>query len=419
LLVALIPLFVVSLARRARRWWFVVPGLAVVVLALYWTHTRSAAAPLVVGLAVVAVLGRDRRLAIIGVGGAVLLLGAYVTSSSLSTQFSAGVDQGSVDVRFERIPSIASYVADHAFTGLGFTGVTSLGFSAVDSAYLLIYGDIGVIGLTMLVLLLVTSVVDAGRGVFAVDPEQRLVAAACAFGVVTLIGAGFAFDSVTQLDDQRILYVLVALGAVVAEQTVGAPRWLAVPTPSRVVAVLVAVGGGLLVYAASPTHVAETFTFSTLSPLTQAVADPPNTGKVLIHTVCNTATVGHFSSKPVQLSCRDPNEGQAPGLFVAGAGQGELRIEAPDAATARAVIVEFVKLVHSEPRLQSFRLYPASNGLQSGRPTVLRTAPVWLPMVIGFGVLMLPDERRRRRDQPPPTDEASPGPSPEPALAAG
>jgi hypothetical protein len=396
LAVALIPLLLVAF-RRARRWWLVVPALAVVVLAVYWTHSRSAAAPLVVTIVAIAVFARDRRLTPVAAGAAVLMVAAYLTSSTIATTFSTSIDQGSVDVRFQRIPSITSFVADHALTGLGFSGVARLGFTAVDSAYLLVYGDIGVIGLTMLLLLFVTAVAIVGRGMFAADLDQRLIAAACTLGVLTLIGGGFAFDAITQLDDQRILYLLVALGAVVAEQSVGAPQWLSFPTPSRIAAVLIAAGGGLLVYIGAPTHVAQTFTFTTLSPFTQAVNNPPNTGKALINTVCNTATIGQFSQRTVTLTCRDPNEGQQQPLSVAGPGQGELRIEAPDAVTARAVIVEFVRVVRSEPRMQNFQLLPSTRGPISGRPTIMRTAPVWLPMIVGFGAIMLPGERRRRR----------------------
>src|SRR5204862_468580 len=81
---------------------------------------------------------------------------------------SAGIAQGSIDVRIQRIAPITASVATHAFGGLGFGGVSNLGFQAVDSSYLLLYGDVGVIGLTMFALLYATAVVMVGRGVTSV-----------------------------------------------------------------------------------------------------------------------------------------------------------------------------------------------------------------------------------------------------------
>ena len=408
LIASLVPLFLVAAVRRFRLWWLVFPGFALIVVAVYWTHSRSAAAPLLVTVAALAVIARDRRLTPISAGAAVVMLGAYFLSTTIAASLSASADQGSVDVRFQRIPSITAEVASHALTGLGFTGVADLGFKAVDSAYLLVYGDIGVLGLTMLALLYATVLAVVGRGLFASDPDQRMVAGACLLGVGTLIGAGFAFDAITQLDDQRILYLLAALGAVVAEQSVGEPRWLAVPTPSRVAAVAIALGGGLLVNIAAPTHVGQTYTFTTLSPFTQASSAPDHTGRTLINTVCNTVAIGQFASGQSELSCRDPNEGHAQELAVAGPGLGELRVQAPDSATARAILVDLVRVLRTMPRLKNFRLLPITRGSITGKPTAARTAPVWLPMIVGFAVLMLPGEPRRRRRPGPPVAQSSP-----------
>ncbi|MDX6286222.1 MAG: hypothetical protein QOG53_1707 [Frankiales bacterium] len=414
LAVSFVPLLLVAAVRTLRRWWLVVPGLALVVVAVYWTHSRSAALPLVVAVVALAALARDRRLAAVSAGAAVLMLLAYFSSASIANNLSVAIDQGSVDVRFQRIPAITSFVATHALTGLGLTGVADLGFSAVDSAYLLVYGDIGIIGLTMLVLLYATIIAVVGRGLFATDLDQRLIAAASLLGVVTLIGAGFLYDAITQLDDQRILYLLAALGVVVAEQSVGAPRWFAIPTPSRITAIAIAIGGGILVNVAAPTHVAQTFAFTTLSPYTQVVNSPDNTGRTLIGTVCNTVAVGQFARGSTQLTCRDPNEGQEQQLAVAGPGQGELRVQAPDITTARATLLDLVRTVRAIPRMENFRLTAATTGPVSGKATAARTAPVWLPMLVGFAALMLPGEprKRRRRDEPP--ARAS---TPEPALS--
>jgi hypothetical protein len=347
------------------------------------------------------VLGRTRRVVMFSATTVLMMVAAYVASSSISNTLSASADLGSINVRFARIPSIAAFVAPHAWGGLGFTGVADLGFQAVDSSYILLYGDIGVIGLTMFVLLYATGIAVSGRAILSRDPRQRLIAAGATLGALTLIGAGFAYDSTTQLDDQYLLWTLVALAMVAAEQTMGAPRWFAAPTIPRAIAVVGATAVGFLIYVAAPTHVATTFTFTTLSPVTEQQTDPADVGSVLIKTVCNVAAEDAFAQGGVHMTCQDPNAGLAPlavaqGQANGGPGQGVLRIQAKDRESGLAVLTDFTQAVHSVRQLHDVRLHVTAP-MKFGRPTPLRTAPLWLPLAVGTAVLMLP--RRRRPDQ--------------------
>ena len=397
---ALVPVFVVAAVARLRRWLPVAVGLSAVLIAIYWTHSRSVFAALVIGLLVLAIVGRSLRVVALNLTTIAVMAAAYFASASIVHNLSAGIAQGSIDVRLQRIAPITASVATHAFGGLGFGGVSNLGFQAVDSSYLLLYGDVGVIGLTMFALLYATAVVMVGRGVLATDPRQRLIAAAITVGVVTMIVAGFVYDTESQLFDQYVLWLLVALGIVVAERSMGQPRWLSRPTVPRLAAVASAFGVGLIVYFATPTHVGQTFVFSTLSRFQETVEDPPNTGTALINSVCGVTSVGSFSGHGVELSCQDTNAGLAPQALLAGQvrggpGQGELHIQAPDARRAFTTVQAIERTVHAAPHLQQVAFHRVG-AFSKGRPTVQRTAPVWLPMIAGVAVLLLPRRRRRQ-----------------------
>jgi hypothetical protein len=398
---SLVPVFLVGVLSRVRRWWVVGAGLFVVLLAIYWTRSRSMAIALVVCMVALGVLGRSRRVAMYSFATVGAMVVAFAASSSISHTLSASAGVGSINVRFDRIPTIAAFVAPHAFGGLGFTGVADLGFQAVDSSYILLYGDIGVIGLTVFALLYLTALVVIGRGAFIAEESQRLVAVAAGLGVLTLIAAGFAYDSTTQLDVQYLLWALVAIAIVAIEQTLGAPRWLAVPSFTRVAAVGAATAVGFLVYVAAPMHVATTFTFTTLSTPTVYQTDRADLGTLFIHSVCNVAASDEFSQHGVTMTCQDPNAGLAPlavmqGATNGGPGQGVLRIQARDATTGLATLRKFTDAVHSIPQLSQMRLH-ITTPTKSGRPTVYRTAPVWLPMTVAVAAILLP--RRRRRGQ--------------------
>jgi hypothetical protein len=398
---SLVPIFLVALLSKFRRWWVVGAGLFLVLLAIYWTRSRSMAVALLVCMVALPVLARTRRVVHFSVATVILMVAAYATSSSISNTLSASADLGSINVRFARIPSIAAFVAPHAWGGLGFTGVADLGFQAVDSSYILLYGDVGVIGLTMFLLLYATGITVSGRAILSKDPRQRLIAAGATLGVLTLVGAGFAYDSTTQLDDQYLLWTLVALAMVAAEQSMRPLRWFAVPTIPRALAVVGATAVGFFIYVAAPTHVATTFTFTTLSPMNEQLTDPADIGTILIKTVCNVAAQDAYAQDSVHMTCQDPNAGLAPlaiaqGQTQGGPGQGVLRIQAKDKESGLAVLNSFTSAAHSVRQLHDLRLHVTAP-MKFGRPTPLRTAPLWLPLAVGTAAILLP--RRRRHDQ--------------------
>jgi hypothetical protein len=135
--------------------------------------------------------------------------------------------------------------------------------------------------------------------------------------------------------------------------------------------------------------------------LTEQLTDPADLGTILIRSVCNVASADEFAQHAVHITCQDPNAGLAPlaiaqGETNGGPGQGELRIQARDSEAGFIALRDFSRAVHSVHQLRNVRFHVTAP-MKSGRPTPLRTAPLWLPLAVGVGAIMLP--RRRRRDQ--------------------
>ncbi|MFL6238325.1 MAG: O-antigen ligase family protein [Actinomycetes bacterium] len=397
---ALVPLFVVAALTRLHRWLWAAMGLAVVMAAIYWTHSRSVFLDLIVVLLALAVIGWNARVSLFSILAVAIMAGVYFASATVVHNLSAGIAQGSIDVRFQRIPSITAVVASHAFGGLGFGGVADLGFQAVDSTYLWLYGDIGVIGLTLFVLLYFTAIATAARGILAADPRQRVLAAAVTVGIATVFVAGFVYDTGSQLFDQHMLWVLVALGAVIAEQSVGEPRWFSAPSWGRLAVLFGSISVGAFVYATAPTSISQTVVFSTLPTYLENASDPANIGQILVNSVCAVAKSDSVSGTGVHISCEDPNAGLAPqavaaGVARGGPGQGELQVHAPTRKKERATLLTIAQAVDRAPHMRQVTFHPASE-MTSGRPTLQRTAPVWIPMVALVALVLLPRRRARQ-----------------------
>jgi hypothetical protein len=357
--------------------------IALCVLALYWSRTRSIAAPLVVTFVALAVTPVARGIRLSCVVALAVIGFAYFASGSVSHAFSEGADQASITSRLNNFPSVTQAVVGHSLHGLGFTALQDIGFQNIDSSFLLLYAEIGVIGLCVFGLLYATVIVCLIRGALSQDLQRRFLAVAVTLAVGALMGAALTFDATTIPQNQFMLFALAAFGVVVVERSVGPPRWLSLPTPSRLAAVAAALAGGFVLYYEAPTHVSTTYDFQTFSVRDQ---DEPSelslTGQMLVNSVCNTLAVADFTRKPVELTCRplDPSHGF-----------GEIRAQAPDADTALRALREAFTIVHSIPRLaiaQDFQVQPFT----VGRPAALRTAPVWLPLTTGLAVLLLPGD---------------------------
>jgi len=371
-------------AHRAVSRAAVVVVLAVMVVAGYLTYARSIVAPVIVVLVLFPFLARRARL-LLGTALASLVIGsAYLLAPSFGEHFSTTADQGSVNIRFERIPPLLADLAGHAYTGLGLGGLNNIGIPTTDATYLLVYGSIGIIGVAVLAALQLAAIVVSGRALLTTDPRRRDLAAASFLGVVALTGAGFAFDAVAVIQIQDALWVLAAMAIAMSEREFGPIRWLARPSLPRLGAVAAAFGAGILASAAAPTSIAGTVVFGTVPARAALIGDADFAGFVDVNTVCDLVSAEQRPGVATTVRCDD---------FQKAPGQGQLRVEAPDIARAKAALTGVTASIYSYRRLQSFRLADVPT-FHTSKPTALRTAPVWMPLLIGIGMVLLPEERR-------------------------
>src|SRR3954452_20459755 len=192
-----------------------VGGGSLVVSAIYWSYARSALFGVLVALIVTGLAARDRRVGIVVCAAVALGVTAFVFAPQLSHHFSTAVDQGSIDVREQRIPIVLEAVAHRPWTGLGLGGLLPLGLPSTDATYLLIYGEAGVAGLAGLIGLLGVAAFGVARGVAAQPRELRRAAAACLGGALAVVAAGLGFDSMALVGTADILWIAVGIGVAI------------------------------------------------------------------------------------------------------------------------------------------------------------------------------------------------------------
>ncbi len=394
---ALLPAYVVLVLRQPRyRFPLLAVGGALIVATIYWSYARSAIVGIVVAVVVLGALARERQVSAVVVVAVALGIAGFVAAPALSHHFSASVDVGSVDVRQQRIPLVLDAVSAHPWTGLGLTGLQTLGLQGVDSTYLLSYGVTGTAGLAGLLALLVVAVLGVGRGAMTADRRQRTTAAALTAGVMTLIVAGGAFDAMALNGTADVLWVLVAVGTVVAEREQGAVTLRAAPSLLPAVISLAALVGIAAVLTA-PAHYARQLQFSTL-PVAQEAAfyDPDVPGNTLVNTVCGVAGATAERLPGVSVSCR--NTFSAPGVGV-------LRVE----GSSQRKVTAATKVIGDSLRTAGVRAFAVvpETPLAVGRPTAATTAPLWLPVVAMMllfawsGVALRAAQRRATRRRVP------------------
>jgi hypothetical protein len=394
---ALLPAFIV-VTLRMRRWvgTVLVLGSAMVAGGIYWSFARSALVGMIVALVILAVAARDHRVTAVVVAGAAVGVAAFVAAPALSHHFSSSVDQGSIDVREQRVPIVLDAVADRPWTGLGLTGLRLVGLPGTDATYLLTYGEIGAGGLAALVGLLLIAVIGVARGAATTSARARAPTAAVLAGVVTLVAAGMAFDAMALVGTADVLWALVGVGLAMGERTRGAVSLRAVPDLYAPIAAAAALAGVAVVIAA-PTHFAQQVNFSTL-PTERQVApyNPVVTGDSLVDTVCDVVRVKTRFLPGVDTSCR--NLFTAPGLgsFRVESKSSERTIEAVAALRQAAVAAGVTDLA-----------LDMSTPVEEGRATSATTAPLWLSLLVlmvlfGTSGQWLSYVVRRRRRAPPP-----------------
>lgn len=388
LAVMVLPFVTVS-ALRMRRW--VVTGgllLLVILAAIYWTYARSAAAAVPVVFVLLALALLERRIILLAASGVLASAALFFFDSAIRRHLSLHTDVGSVGVRFQRLPPILDAVSHHAWLGLGIGGLQTIGVPTTDNFYLYAYGDTGVVGAAILVVLCVTALLQIGRGIRVKDTYHRAVIVACLVGFVAFLVSGVVDDALLLSQPAELAMLLLALATATQELELGTalmPKW----SFRRIVffgAIGSLAGFGALLLA--PISVSQQRQFSTVSPLRNiGQYDAVTSGRLLIATVCQVASDIEPSMPGVHISCLDD---------YGAAGVGTMRISSSSATQTLNAYTQLTATLHQTSYLTSFDTQAKGPPI-SARATIWRTAPASgaaLAAAIGF-VAPLPLRRRR------------------------
>ncbi|MDP9181963.1 MAG: hypothetical protein M3P04_04200, partial [Actinomycetota bacterium] len=319
------------------------------------------------------------------VAGSVVWLGPDVLA-----RLSPDVDQGSVDVRIHRLPHVLEIAAAHPFRGTGFTGIQVFGTGLVDSSYLQVYVEAGVVAALLLVIALLAPVVVTLRGVLVGRAGDDWLLAVGAVGGMAALGVGAAFfDAFTTLSSARLFWLLAGAGLVAAERCAGPvrrPAWRDLLHPGRLALVVLAVAAGFGVRAVWPTHATVISLYSTTDVRTAFTVQPPGLSRTLDTTLCQAAREGVDPVFDWHVSTCE--ELKVPGWV-------QVALTADDVPQAKAALGELTGRLKAYPGLAGLSEHPTAAGAVSGVPTIARTAPVSLGLLAG-GVLLLVPARRRR-----------------------
>jgi hypothetical protein len=403
---------VTLVALRMRRMVRVgVPMVALVILAIYWTYSRSAAAAVPVIFVLLALAVRDRRTTVVGAMAALASIALFAADPTVRHHLSLSSDQGSVGIRFQRFPPILEAVAHHAYLGLGFGGLGSIGIGTTDNFYLSAYAETGVVGAAVLVAVCLTALAQTVRGLALTDPVRRAVVAASVIGFLAFLASGAFDDALLLGQPAELAFLLLAIAIAAAEPELGfavLPTW-SLPR----LAIFAGVGGlaGLAALLIAPTTVSQERTFTTVTPLGQVESGGGGVGNALVGTVCDLAANVATTLPATHITCRD--DFTAPGV-------GTLRVESPSSAAtlhAYTAMSEAAGRLAYLAQMQTAALGPPIRA----RATAWQTAPASgaaFGFVIGF-VAPLPI-RRRRPDATQDADHSAGngdgGPDPTPAA---
>lgn len=394
-LAMLLPVVVaVGLQRRRAFLVLAVP----VVAASAWTYSRSAYAGIAIGLVVLtAVLGRSlagrRRtsVAVVLGGAAVIIVISAVAYLSVDAVETAGSDR----TRVERLPRVLAAAAEEPWAGVGLGGLEAGGIRSVDSSFVLLYAETGVLGVTALGALLAVAVMGVALGARS-NPSPAITGAALGGLLAGLAGAA-AFDLFSNPGTSRTLWLVVALGMVAADDRSRSRRAAAHAPPSlaalgRHAAVpaavaLVGLAGGFVARAAAPEPAVSRFRFQTINVGLQAVSIEKQDffGRVLVNTACEVFEVDARRTAGATADC----------FQVASPGIGEARVAVDDHGDLEEVVLGLAAGVRE--RVPGFRGHPLVEDA-SARPTWATTAPFWAAVAgLVLGVMVQSVARRARR----------------------
>ena len=322
------------------------------------------------------------------------LVGLAALGPDIVSRLAPSNDAGSVDVRFQRLPDVLALVAPRPYTGTGFTGVERLGPGVVDSSWVQLYVDAGVIAVVLLAIALAVGLLGIARARPAFgerDPDGMLVMGA-GLGVITIAVGALAFDAFTAPTTARFAWLLIAVGLAAAERRRGPaalPRLAVGPVLARVALVGVAVAVGVLVRTSAPHHVSLTTVYATLDVRVEVRDQPPGLATTLATTTCQVARAAVQPGQSWRVANCDE---------IAPLGWVKMTLTGPDADSVERGADLVFATAQTIPGLGSLERHDAVAGAVEGIPTPARVAPAALGTAALALVLVVPGRDRRRRD---------------------
>jgi hypothetical protein len=388
--------FVTIYLLRAKRWMTLsIPLILLTFAAIYWTYARSAAAAIPVVFILLAILLLERRAVLLASSSVLVAVGLFFFDSAIRHHLSLKTDQGSVGVRFQRLPPILDAVSHHAYLGLGIGGLQTIGVPTTDNFYLYAYGDTGAVGAAILLVVCVTALLQSCRGIRLQDDTRRTIVIGCVLGFAAFLFSGTVDDALLLSQPAELAMLLLAVATATAEPELGRapmPKW----SFKRIV-LFSAAGAltGLIALLIAPVTVSQERQFATVTPeRNTGIYDAVTSGRLLIATVCQVAD-DLQKSMNVHISCLDD---------YGAAGVGTMRISSPSSARTLAAYSHLTATLRQASYLDAFETLSYTPPIKS-RATFWRTAPASggaVGAAIGF-IAPLPWRRRRRRAIPEPS----------------
>jgi hypothetical protein len=406
-LAAALPVVVVAAVMAARRWgsragWVVGAAVPLSAAGIYLSRSRS---PLLAALLIGALLlfaFRPQNVLLRAVGVSGMAVGLLVLGPEIVRRVSPHAAQGSVDARFDRLPAALDLAAQHPYRGAGLGAVSELGPRTLDSSYLTLYVETGIVAVTLLVLALAAAVIGSGRVVrVPAAPgleEDRLLALGAALTLGALLLGSFAFDTFNLPSSSRWTWLLAAIGLTAAVRVAGPPRPPRLSVLSvlvRLVLVAAAVGGGLWLRSLAPSHATGGLLLATLDPRIEYTTQHYQLAYMLRGSACELAQAADRADSDWRLDRCE---------VIEPVGWLRLVVTADDPAVVIEARQQLQDAVDTLPAFSQPALsLPARFDLdepRTGIPNLLRTAPTLLGVVALVGVLFVPGPRRRRRAEP-------------------
>lgn len=397
-LAMLLPLMAIAVATwmaRHRDWggrrYLLVLAPAAALTALTFTESRSAeVAVAVAAVVMVAAAGAPRRLTAAVVSAIVIVaFVGLVDPHLIGSPFTAAAHTNSIAGRLQRLPDLFGLVVHRPWTGLGYTGYTSL-LQGLDDAYALTYGQLGVIGLLGWVVVLVATFATACRSLRAPRASAlRELGAACAVGVVAVAAAAAAYDLTFT---EQSMWTLGLLGAVAVALADSAPARPAVGrSPARLVAPLLGTLAGFAALSLAPVGFSETYLVYFVTPTWLAGTTGVSTmaGQTLSGTLCGFLAIPQLRTETATVSCVQPSVEEQ---YVY---PEEIRVRI--GGTSASAVDRATDRSFAAFRGLDYPTVAAVGGMQSGKPAWATTAPLSGAVAGGLLALVVPPLRRRPR----------------------